>query len=316
MRAAIVIPTIREENIIQFLDVWKNEFAGHLVIVVEDNPEPSFNISGPNIRHYSWKDIDKELGEDAWIIPRRTDCIRSYGYLKAYHENVEIVVTLDDDCYPHSEGFLRNHFEKLTSPAVFPAWVSTGGGIKPRGMPYFNTHREVECVLNHGLWTNIPDFDAIMQLANTRVDQKFEPQDQVIPLGCYFPMCGMNVAFKPKIIPAFYFLLMGQKNWPFDRYGDIWCGIFIKKICDHLGLGVKSGEPLVDHKRASNVWTNLKKELPGYEVNEVLWKEIDAVILTRDSFKECYLELSEKLPMKGDYWDRLRQAMRIWAGLF
>ena len=41
MKAAIVVPTIREECIIKFLDVWNDEFNGHTVIVVEDNPEPS-----------------------------------------------------------------------------------------------------------------------------------------------------------------------------------------------------------------------------------------------------------------------------------
>src|SRR5713226_3359616 len=100
MKAAIVVPTIRESCVTEFLASWRNEFAAHLVIVVEDNPEKTFDISGPNIRHFCWADIDRELGSSSWIIPRRTDCVRSFGYYQAHASGVDMIVTLDDDCYP------------------------------------------------------------------------------------------------------------------------------------------------------------------------------------------------------------------------
>jgi len=125
----------------------------------------------------------------------------------------------------------------------------------------------------------------------------------------------MNLAFKRQMTPAMYFLLMGG-NWPFDRFGDIWCGLFVKKICDHLGLVVRSGLPHVKHVRASDVWSNLKKELPGYTVNESLWEAVDSVRLTKSSVRECYTEIAEKLDLSGEYWDKVRKAMRIWAALF
>jgi hypothetical protein len=80
---------------------------------------------------------------------------------------------------------------------------------------------------------------------------------------------------------------------------------------------VKSGNPTVEHQRASDVWVNLCKELPGYQVNETLWKAVDAIVLkTKDGFKGCYAELSEKLPLTGQYWDSLKRAMKIWTDLF
>jgi len=312
MNAAIVVPTIREENIKEFLRVWASEFSGQHVIVVEDNPEKSFDISGPNVRHLCWADIETELGSEAWIIPRRTDCVRSFGYLVAMESSPDMIVTLDDDCYPLGEGFLRRHYENLAQPAEEAGWVSTGRGVNPRGMPYHEPNRRLECTVSHGLWDRVPDLDAVTQLASVRFQQAFEPVEQVIPRGKFFPMCGMNLAFRPKMAPAMYFLLMGR-DWPYDRFGDIWCGIFAKKICDHLGFAVRSGEPRVDHQRASNVWTNLRKELPGYGVNETLWQAVDSVVLTQTSVRDCYRELAEKLPLEGEYWDRLRMAMRIWA---
>lgn len=315
MRAAIVVPTIRENLVAGFLDAWREAFSGHLVIVVEDNPERTFDISLPGAQHYCWADIDDELGRDAWIIPRRTDCVRSFGYYKAFASDVDMIVTLDDDCYPLADSFLERHYDKLSAPAAEEAWISTGQGLLPRGVPYENTRRTGECVINHGLWNKVPDFDAVTQLLNTRFHQGFEPIEQVIPRGKFFPMCGMNLAFKPKMVSAMYFLLMGR-DWPFDRFGDIWCGIFAKKICDHLGLAVRSGEPRIEHQRASNVWTNLRKEMPGYEVNEALWRAVDPVVLTRSTVRDCYKELAEKLAMKGEYWERVRRAMTVWAELF
>jgi hypothetical protein len=315
MKAAIVVPTIRESHIANFLSTWAGEFAGHQVIVVEDNPERTFEISGANVEHYCWADIDAELGEASWIIPRRTDCVRSYGYYKAAQAGVDMIVTLDDDCYPQGDGFLGRHYEKLQQPALDSAWTSSGLGLLPRGMPYENTNRAAPCVLNHGLWTGVADLDAVTQLLNRRLHQEFEPANQVIPKGRFFPMCGMNLAFKPKMAPAMYFLLMGR-DWPFDRFGDIWCGIFVKRICDHLGLAVRSGEPRIEHRRASNVWTNLRKELPGYEVNETLWQAVDSIVLTKSTVQQCYKELAAKLPLEGEYWERLRAAMSVWAELF
>src|SRR3989344_4987289 len=106
MKATIVIPTTREDNFLLWLEKWKSEFAGHHVIAVEDNPQKTFAVPvAENISHYSWEDIDKELGERSWIIPRRTDCVRSFGFYKAWQMKPDMVVTLDDDCYPDHERF-------------------------------------------------------------------------------------------------------------------------------------------------------------------------------------------------------------------
>ncbi len=314
IRSIIVIPTIRERYIQAFLEAWHQEFLEHKIFVIEDNPTRTFQIDQPNVTHYSWEDIQEELGEKSWIIPRHTDCIRSFGYYKAYQEQPDMIVTLDDDCYPIQSGFLKEHYMRLTSNAESIAWISTIDGMKPRGVPYHRLQRVNECVLNHGLWRKIPDLDAITQLSNFK-GEDIENIQQVIPKGTYFPMCGMNIAFKPKVVPALYFLLMG-KDYQFDRFGDIWAGILHKKICDHLGYAITSGSPCVEHKRGSNVLSNLEKETPGLEVNEFFWEKVDCVTLTEGNFRDCYRELAEKLPLDGDYWDELKTAMKEWVSLF
>ena len=49
--------------------------------------------------------------------------------------------------------------------------------------------------------------------------------------------------------PAMYFGLMGEGQ-PWGRYDDMWAGWCVKVICDHLGLGVKTGKPYIWHSKA------------------------------------------------------------------
>lgn len=314
MRAVIVVPSIREECLRAFLEAWDGEFREHVVIIVEDNPAKTFKIEHSHVLHFAWEEIEQELEEAAWIIPRRTDCIRSFGFYKAYQLEADMVVTLDDDCFPTGPGFLAAHAARLQR-ARADAWVSTGSGLVPRGMPYVERSREQEVVLNHGLWVGNPDVDAVTQLMRQRIEGDFKPEDLTVPRGMFFPMCGMNLAFKPDVIPALYFLLMGQ-GYPYDRYGDIWAGILFKKICDHLGYAITSGLPLVEHRRVSNVWANLAKEAPGMEVNERFWRIVDAIVLTETTFAGCYRELACKLPLPGEYWEQLKKAMMAWTVLY
>ncbi len=317
-KAVVVVPTNRESNIKEFLAAWQSNFDSVEMIVVEDSPTRTFLIDGyDNVTHYAWDDIDRDLGNDSWIISRKTDCIRSYGFLKAYSLQSDMVVTLDDDCFPPEgqRNFLQEHWSCLEKQASSDAWQTTGAGVASRGIPYYTRARQWPCVINHGLWMGVPDFDSPTQLLSARHDFSFSPVNQVIPPGSYFPMCGMNLAFRPQVIPALYFLLMGA-TWGVDRFGDIWSGIIVKKICDHLGFAIRSGEPSIVHRRASNVWDNLSKEANGLRSNEDFWLAIDRIVLHSDSFPDCYIEIASQLPAPGEYWCSLKQAMITWAKLF
>jgi hypothetical protein len=170
-------------------------------------------------------------------------------------------------------------------------------------------------MVSHGLWCGVADLDAPTQLVEPHLQVPPQPGVKIIPRGTYFPMSGMNLAFRPEIAPAMYFLIMGR-DWQFDRFDDIWAGVLVKKICDRLGWAMASGEPCVHHRRASNVFTNLKKEAAGIEANEYFWEAVDSVHLESDTVLGCYRELAAKLPLDGEYWSKLREAMSLWADLF
>ncbi len=147
--------------------------------------------------------------------------------------------------------------------------------------------------------------------------------------GTLFPMCGMNLAFNRELIgPAMYFGLMGDGQ-PLGRYDDMWAGwcskvgcthflhagsagfllaslcnylsmlttVFVQVICDHLGLGVKTGKPYIWHSKASNPFVNLKKEFHG-----IFWQE-DIIPFFEDvqlpesatTVGECYRSLAKQV---------------------
>jgi reversibly glycosylated polypeptide/UDP-arabinopyranose mutase len=274
LKIAVVIPTIRD---LDFLKEWVSEFKNCYGIIIEDRAEKK--IVSPKkyfkkLFHYSWQEIDRELGDRSWIIPRRNAGIRNYGFLKAYELGADITITLDDDCFPiKGQNFLQSHLDNLSLSAP-DDWFPTYPHRKfypTRGFPY-DIRNKKEVVMSHGLWSNILDFDAKTHLKYEDVHMPAISSDllEFIPKDYFFPMCSMNLAFKTKITPIMFFPPMGYDNkgdhWGYDRFDDIWAGIFAKKVIDHLGYAVVNGSPFVEHKKASNVNENLKKEAKGIKI--------------------------------------------------
>ncbi len=367
----LIVPTIRENNFVDFVNRWKSiGLFDHIdLMVMEDNPEKTFHV--PDIQnakknnvtyHCSWKSIERDLKDDQWIIPRRSDTVRSYAYWKAWKLGYENILTLDDDCYPtrtedglkyDGAAFISEHMKQLNYGV---RWFNTLNSVKPRGIPFYNLGDRQNVIVNHGLWTKTLDYDAPFQLANP-IPEEFSFDSRTVPRGQYFPMCGMNVMWKAPATVLMYHLLMGQtiiKNdkplapgdgWykdvngdpkteklPFDRFGDIWCGIFMKKIADDLDCSVRTGMPYIRHERASNPFTNLRKEANGIEVNENLWEYVDSLVFRdvtagvqlhpNERFIERYIQLGvwisqyDKYKEHVPYFKKLGEAMQVWARLF
>lgn len=314
-KVSVVIPSIREASLKKFLEIWRFP-KNWEIIVVEDNPHKTFELP-KEVKHYCWENIDKDLGENSWIISRRNAGIRCYGFLKA---KGDYIITLDDDCYP-AEGFdnnIQNHIINLNFNYNIKSWELLTE--KPtRGFPYFNVEKEVKAVISHGLWLSNPDFDAIQTLVGNK---DVELEQKMVCKGFYYSMCSMNLAFKKEIMSIMYFPLMGQGQ-PFDRFDDIWAGILSKKVLDYFDMYVYSGKPYINHIRESNPFVNLIKETPGIVVNEWFWKVVDKVRLQGKSLKECYKYLANNMDfepyVKNDkereYFNKLKKAMIIWVFL-
>jgi len=358
----LVVPTIRENCFRDFIGRWNEVglFDHCDLIIMEDNPERTFDAESlfpsdgntPNwiirrggLIHYSWSDIERVLGDDSWIIPRRSDTVRSFGYLMAYSDRCPFILTLDDDCYPDpnagyadAKGFLDLHRQALEKSR----WMNTLNSVKPRGVPFYNLGHNDRIMVNHGLWTNVLDYDAPTQLA-APIPEKFSFDNRIVPANSYFPMCGMNVMWKREATVLMYHLLMGREicaqkdarmqnalgvyepitnKLPFDRFGDIWAGIIMKKILDRYEYNVSTGTPYIRHERASNPFTNLKKEANGIEVNENFWEYVDSFSTDSGTLEEAYLEMGSHIikftqfPEYNSYFEKLGIAMQTWAKIF
>lgn len=327
---ALVVPSIREKSLVRFINEWRATglFERVDLIVMEDNPTRTFSPSMTDVAHHlCWEDIDRQPWAD--IIPRRSDTVRSFAYWFVWKQGYQFLMTLDDDCYPEPgyEQLDLLHFGMMERTK----WFNTLNSVRPRGTPYYNLGSRMVYV-NHGLWTNVLDYDAPQQLANP-IPETFTHDNRIVPHGAYHSFCGMNAMWRREAIPLSYHLLMGKRSvslphigqdlepLPFDRFGDIWCGIIQKKICDHLGWAVSSGTPYIHHDRASNPFTNLRKEANGIEVNEWFWKKIDEIDLHGlKTAVDCYHLIGHKVAEFGgeheEYWIRLGGAMRTWADLF
>lgn len=310
---ALVIPSIRESSLLEFLNHWDN--IDLELFVIEDNPTKQFKLMNED-NHYSWKEIQETLGEDAWIISRRDSAIRSFGFLMAYKSGAEYIYTLDDDCRPTGpvDYFIRQHQSALHNNS---RWTESYHGQRTRGIPYRYKGHLTNVVLNTGLWFGHPDLDSVQTL-NGDADRwtHEEHVTKIMPVGQYFPMCGMNMCFKREITPLMYFPLMGE-GYPYRRFDDIWCGIIMKKICDHLGLFVTCGPPYIVHEKASDPFVNLVKEAPGIAANEKFWEHIDTIHLNEKNCVDCMEEIGIGLLNKEDeYMKTLGKAIVSWSHLF
>ncbi|KAL0855019.1 hypothetical protein Bca101_060171 [Brassica carinata] len=336
----IVIPTIRN---LDFLEMWRPFFEQyHLIIVQDGDPSRTINIpKGFDYELYNRNDINRILGPKSSCISFKDSACRCFGYMVAKDPSGKEI------------NALEQHIKNLLTPST-PHFFNTlydpygDGADFVRGYPFSMREGAITAV-SHGLWLNIPDYDAPTQLVKPleRNSRKFDNAHlflndeeinayvlliglvfvvicryvdavMTIPKGTLFPMCGMNLAFDRELIgPAMYFGLMGDGQ-PIGRYDDMWAGWCVKVICDHMGWGVKTGLPYIWHSKASNPFVNLRKEYNG-----IFWQEeaipfFQSLTLPKEctSVQQCYMELAklvkEKLGKMDPYFIKLADGMVTW----
>lgn len=204
------------------------------------------------------------MGKYASCLTNFNAGIRNLGfaYVARFLPELETVVTLDDDVTPIGDT-IQDHVDALEKRVPI-SWISTASEYT-RGFPYA-VREEAEVVISHGVWEGSGDWDAATQLVmgNRSVDFYKGP----IPKGVYYPMCSMNLGFKRKALPYLF-----HAPWALGvhRFDDIFSGILSKREIDKHGWAVVSGYARVHHAKASNVFTNLKNEALGIELNETFW---------------------------------------------
>jgi len=323
---------------LDFLNEWKEFFEGYEFIFIQEG-DPNKVLKIPewvNYRLYNQYDIEKIIGSArAWIFDSNDSSIQGFGFLVS---NRKYIYTLGYECIPATRqdaGMARSikinalsaHLKNLHTPST-PFFFNTLydpyeiGSDFVRGYPY-SLRAGVPTVISHGIWLGHPDYDAPTQVLKAREqNQRLVDATHTIPFGSLFPLSSINVAFDREIIGvAFMQGLMGAGQ-PWSRYGDMFAGWASKVCADHLGFGVKSGYPYVQHIKAPVPFVNLKKEYKGLFWQEELIKFMHTVHIdtTATDAESCYLDLAKKIQTgfdnKHPYFKRLTTAMEIWVELW
>jgi len=196
----IVIPTIRN---LDFLEMWRPFFQPyHLIIVQDGDPTKKIHVpEGFDYELYNRNDIERILGDKAWCISFKDSACRCFGFMVS---KKKYIFTIDDDCFvaknPSGEDInvLEQHIKNLLSPST-PYFFNTlydpyrEGADFVRGYP-FSLREGVVTAVSHGLWLNIPDYDAPTQMVKPRErNTRFVDAVMTVPKGTLYPMCGMNL---------------------------------------------------------------------------------------------------------------------------
>jgi len=281
--------------------------------------------------------------ELAAAIPFRSDNRRNVGYLLAFRDRADVIISIDDDAYPvGGHAFLEHHLsagtrQRLPSATSSNGWFNLGTMLEtqdlegrrvtayPRGFPYCRRGSddsrvetspgaepdEVTVGINLGLWLDDPDVDAVTRLAlQPRVNTMATPSC-ALRKGDRTPISSQNVAMCWHAIPASYFVIQDVPvgGWPINRFGDIFGGYFAQMCAESVGHGVRIGEPCIRHARnAHNLFKDLAVELPGYVVLDRMVPMLETPLPPTASYAEAYRMLADRLDnwavcQRGFLWD-------------
>ncbi|WP_134670659.1 alpha-1 4-glucan-protein synthase [Halorussus marinus] len=341
----VIVPTIREYECMRayFENAREHGFdldRLHVVLVTEDFCETDAmramldeeGVSGEvfdGARREAWYEA-KGIAEYDHVVPAASHAETSFGLLYLWANDFEYGFFIDDDTLPHDDAdFFGRHLRNLAYEGEIETvssdenWVNVlyqnhdDHGLYPRGYPYSAMDETVatdateisDVVASQGLWTNVPDLDAVRILmdgdlqgqARTRTTADDYDGDFVAARGNYLTVCSMNLAFRREVVPAFYQLPMDDNRWEVGRFDDIWSGVFLKRACDVLGKRIYNGGPLCEHNKAArSTFDDLTNEVPGLELNEHLWAVVDDVGADRDTYAGVFEAMATALAT-GDF---------------
>lgn len=344
----MIVPTIREYECLRAYveNARSHDFDVsrlHFVLVTEDFCDvdemqsmlDDLDVSGEvfdGTRREEWYEANG-VSEYGHVVPAASHAETSFGLLYMWaDETFEYGLFIDDDTLPHDDqDYFGRHMENLAFGGSVERvrsdeqWVNVlyqnadEHGLYPRGYPYSAMDETVETdeveiergevVASQGLWTNVPDLDAVRILmdgdlegqAQTRTTADDFGEDFVAARGNYLTVCSMNLAFRREVIPAFYQLPMDDNEWEVGRFDDIWSGLFLKRAADVLGKRVYNGGPLCEHNKAPrSTFDDLANEVAGLELNEHVWEVVDGEGDDADSFEAAFASMADALA-EGDF---------------
>lgn len=217
---------------------------------------------------------ESDFGSDIDLLGIGSAAIRNYGIWWAYRQGYDLIINLDDDCWPEPE-LVQRYQEILTKGTEATVLTSLSGWVStlhkehtdlawyPRGFPYeerISGHRQVEGhkekirpAVHMGLWDGMLDLNAVDKVAYTQ-DPPGPLSRKTYVTQDHVPICAMNFACLSDWAPFIY-----QIPWrhfgttlPLWRYDDIIGGLICAALAHIEGAWIGFGPPFVDHRKKDN----------------------------------------------------------------
>lgn len=320
----VIVPSNRPIEVDKFIASWSVLFVKHKVHLVlmwdlPTIPQEVKEITSCKITQLCHKDLTTKY------IPTKTDMIRSFAFKWAYdNTDADYFCTLDDDVRPGIFGDIFEEYEKVFDKGAvlseyFDVGSLTSSELQMRGFPY-QDRKLKEVAVQYGGWEGVLDYDAATQLAVPKEHEFFSDIVLAMPKGVAVTCCIMNTAWRREYTPIMWQLPM--LNGRYNRVGDIWSGLLIKKTLDAYGaVMVINGAATVRHQRASDPYKSLVKEAPSVWLNDNLWKAIEYSMEeghSAEEYYEAYTNLAAKFFLKHDkeYGDHFLKARDEWLSLW
>jgi hypothetical protein len=367
LRTSIVTTTIHVPRTLDSLvdNLARNGHSGVDFVVVGDRKTPAETaeyLASVAARGYpvAYWDVERQV---EWLrrfpaldaaIPWNCIQRRNIGYLAAYESGADRIISIDDDNFCTDDDFLGGHAiigQTRTLPAVRSStgWFNPcdlleterGRRIYHRGFPfsqrwkdeqlsYSYSDRPARVLVNAGLWTGVPDVDAVCHLEGPcRVTGLRDGVGGHVALapGVCAPFNSQNTAFLREVLPVMFLLVMGDEvlGMRLGRYDDIWMSFFAQKIIQHLGGTVTFGRPLMRQDRNPHDFLrDLWQELPGMILTDKIIVTLAELKLRCSDYSDCFLELAESLREavcrsseygygEKAFFLKMTDQMRVWA---
>jgi len=324
MKTAVVIPSRRGPKCLEsFIEIAPSNVD--FIIISESKLEKKYE------RTIEFN--DEEVFKSSWIFNRHTK--RNFGFAYAYKQNYDVIINLDDDCFPTSDSFFKDHLEKLNHSTedhfnILNTFSNIPAEIFPNGARGYPTNFEKKfpVVINQGLWTGDLDLPAITikDLLNSN-DGKIPPpmstdskviNDFIIPKNYLTTVCGMNISFLREVTPAFPYTYQEPDGFGIARFDDIWSGLFVKIILDKLGKRMSAGFPVIKHDKGErDVDIDYNFEQKGEIMNNFLWNNLPELTLEGKDYSTCFLEIADWLMNVSNnselnFFKKISNSMHEW----
>lgn len=293
--------------------------------------------------------VDKKSFER--LVPSLSIQRRNAGFLWAMKNNMDFIISIDDDNYPSYPTWLFDMvygFPRFERDYFFGngGWYDflyhyTDGKFNIRGFPEHLINKHVDLqrmtrlfdrnmlpVVHQGFSLGDPDRSAMHRYVYpNRILDKVKVRERSVLVSGYCPFNTQNTIFSKEVFPAMFLFPMKKQIWGdrvIDRYDDIFMSYMINKIVNHKQDYISFGEPYTtQHRNEHDFLYDLETEHVGSLIASVLVNYLRMSTLTLNSYFDCYREIAWNLSIlariKDDWIHKyiydMSEDMMLWIKL-